>query len=415
MSLSTSPPPWREAKLEALQAPGDYTFVGGPFGSDLTTQDYIAKPGVPVIRGTNLGGSESRFVDDGFVYVSEEKADSFLRNMAYPGDLIFTQRGTLGQVAIIPLQARFPRYVISQSQMKLTVDSSKVDRRFVYYAFRSPKSQARLLSRTQATGVPHINLGILKNFAIPLPSLPEQHRIADILDKANAIRWKRREANDQATCLTSSLFLNLFGNSVHNEGNWPLVPVAEAGEVQLGRQRAPKYQTGRFTHPYMRVANVFEDRIDLSDVLSMDFDDNDFATFRLRYGDILLNEGQSTELVGRPAMWRNEIPDCCFQNTLVRFRPKPGVTVPEYALQVFLFFLQRGQFARISSKTSSVAHLGAGRFSAMLFPLPPYALQQRYAQQRQHAFAIGQNLREHLGESNNLFDSLVQRAFRGEL
>ena len=86
-------------------------------------------------------------------------------------------------------------------------------------------------------------------------------------------------------------------------------------------------------------------------------DPSDFATFRLRHGDILLNEGQSTELVGRPAMWRDEIPECCFQNTLVRFRSDPGKTVPEFALEVFLFYLRSGQFARISSKERQAWHI----------------------------------------------------------
>lgn len=95
----------------------------------------------------------------------------------------------------------------------------------------------------------------------------------------------------------------------------------------------------------------------------MDFNPSDFKKYRLEEGDILLNEGQSTELVGRPAMWRNEISGCCFQNTLVRFKAKKGVVEPYYALFVFLHYLWYGRFASLSSKTSSVAHLGAARFA----------------------------------------------------
>src|SRR5262249_5175120 len=160
---------------------------------------------------------------------------------------------------------------------------------------------------------------------------------------------------------------------------WPVVAVGDAGRVQLGRQRAPKYQSGKFGHPYVRVANVFEDRIDISDLLTMDFDEKDFEQYRLNYGDILLNEGQSTELVGRPAMWHNEVENCCFQNTLVRFQPNPQLTTPEYALELFLNYFRGGQFAKVSSKTSNVAHLGAGRFAAMPFILPPHSLQLQFS------------------------------------
>jgi hypothetical protein len=104
-----------------------------------------------------------------------------------------------------------------------------------------------------------------------------------------------------------------------------------------------------------------------------------FATTKLEYGDILLNEGQSTELVGRPAMWRSEIEDCCFQNTLIRFQADCQRVIPEFALALFLRYYRAGEFAKISSKTSSVAHLGAGRFALMPFPVPPIKLQREFA------------------------------------
>jgi len=143
---------------------------------------------------------------------------------------------------------------------------------------------------------------------------------------------------------------------------------------------------------YVRVANVFEDRIDVTDLLSMDFDERDYETYRLEHGDVLLNEGQSIELVGRPAMWRNEVPDCCFQNTLVRFRCDPNKALPEFALATFLWMFRSGQFTRISSKTSNVAHLGAGRFAKLNMCLPPLPLQTAFAQNAQRIQAAARAL-----------------------
>jgi type I restriction enzyme, S subunit len=213
MNRSDLPDGWAVQELDSLRAEGDYTFVGGPFGSDLTSKDYVQEPGVPVIRGTNLGGNESRFIDDGFVYVSARKAEALRRNMAFPGDVVFTQRGTLGQVAVIPKGARFDRYVISQSQMKLSPDPSKIESRFLYYYFRTPRILDQLLRQTQATGVPHINLGILKRFPVVVPPLPEQRRIAEVLDRAEALRAKRRAALAQLDTLTQSIFLAARGGS----------------------------------------------------------------------------------------------------------------------------------------------------------------------------------------------------------
>lgn len=128
--------------------------------------------------------------------------------------------------------------------------------------------------------------------------------------------------------------------------------------------------------PYLRVANVFENRIDTSDIMEMNFDPGEFERFALAPGDVLLNEGQSLDLVGRPAMYRGEVPGACFTNTLVRFRPMPGVS-PEFALAMFRHFLHTGKFQPIARWTTNIAHLGAGRFAQMACPLAPTAEQDR--------------------------------------
>lgn len=151
---------------------------------------------------------------------------------------------------------------------------------------------------------------------------------------------------------------------------WTPVKVAEVGDVQLGRQRSPKFHSGPNMCPYLRVANVYDDRIDTRDVMEMHFDEMDFQKFVLAPGDILLNEGQSRELVGRPAMFRGEVARCCFTNSLIRFRAGEA-TSNEFALKLFQHYLRSGEFQQISKWTTNIAHLGAVRFAAMNFPLPP--------------------------------------------
>ncbi len=118
---------WRESTVGEIAAPGRNSLVGGPFGSDLVSRDYV-EMGVPVIRGQNMGG---RWVSGDFAYVSDAKANSLEANLARPGDIVFTQRGTLGQVSIVPA-VTFDRYLVSQSQMKLTVNRELADSLFIY-------------------------------------------------------------------------------------------------------------------------------------------------------------------------------------------------------------------------------------------------------------------------------------------
>ena len=170
---------WPTMRLIDLAVPKKWALNGGPFGSKLVSKDYV-ESGVPVIRGGNLPDG-ARFSFDDLVFVSEDKADDLLANNAHPGDIIFTQRGTLGQVGIIPVDGTHRRYVISQSQMKLTVDETKANREFIYYFFRCPATVQRIKNHSLVAGVPHINLDILRNWEIPLPPLGTQRNIAVIL------------------------------------------------------------------------------------------------------------------------------------------------------------------------------------------------------------------------------------------
>jgi type I restriction enzyme, S subunit len=147
----------------------------------------------------------------------------------------------------------------------------------------------------------------------------------------------------------------------------------------------------------------------------MDFGERDFSQYRLEHGDILLNEGQSTELVGRPAMWRNEVPGCCFQNTLLRFQPNRKKVLPDFALGLFLTYFRTGEFAKLSGKTSSIAHLGAARFAKMPFVCPPLALQREFAQRVTEIRELEAGQAASRLRLKALFQSLLHRAFNGKL
>ncbi|MCC1498191.1 restriction endonuclease subunit S [Alcanivorax sp. 1008] len=159
---------------------------------------------------------------------------------------------------------------------------------------------------------------------------------------------------------------------------WKRASVRECGDISAGRQRSPSFTEG-VLRPYLRVANVFEAYIDTSDVNEMPFTDKEYQRYKLEPGDILLNEGQSTELVGRPAMYKGKPENCCFQNTLVRFKANKNVDA-EYALQRFLLCLYDGTFQSISKKTTSIAHLGVSRFAELELSWPPLPEQKKISQ-----------------------------------
>ena len=187
---------------------------------------------------------------------------------------------------------------------------------------------------------------------------------------------------------------------------WTWVRVNETGRVDLGRQRAPQHHHGPNMRPYLRVQNVYEARIDISDVKSMNFTSAEFETFALKIGDILLNEGQSYKLVGRPAIYRGEVPGACFQNTLVRYRCGKHVCA-DYALAVFRAYLRNGKFQQISKQTTNIAHLSAGRFAVMEFPLPPLAEQRRIVKRVDELMTLVDRLETQLTASRATAEKLL--------
>ncbi len=227
---------WRIAKLVDVAAKKRWALNGGPFGSKLSRKHY-SDSGVPVIRGTNLP-MDCKFSFDDFVFVTEEKADELQANNAHPGDLVFTQRGTIGQVGLIPRDSHFHRFVISQSQMKLTVDQAVADALFLYYFFSAAETVQKVQNLAFAAGVPHINLDILRNFEVPLPPLFVQQRIAGILSAYDELiensqrRIKILEAMARALYREWFVHFRFPGHENHPRVDSPLGEFPQGWEVK---------------------------------------------------------------------------------------------------------------------------------------------------------------------------------------
>ena len=156
---------------------------------------------------------------------------------------------------------------------------------------------------------------------------------------------------------------------------WISVRVDQAGEVRLGRQRSPDQDSGTHMTKYVRAANITPAGMNVGDILEMNFTPAEREVFGLKAGDVLLTEASgSASQVGRAAIWRGEVEPCCFQNTVIRFRPH--LTTPEYALVVFRHCAAAGVFAGVA-RGLGIQHLGGSRFAEIPYSLPPLAEQKR--------------------------------------
>jgi len=221
-------------------------------------------------------------------------------------------------------------------------------------------------------------------FHVPLPPPEEQRRIARSLFAADEAIQKTEAVIDQLEVVKRSLLANLIGPCVVTSGTrmsktkaWHDAAIGELGRVEAGRQRNP---TALGTpRPYLRVANVHDGEIRTDDVLQMPFTDAEFERFRLQPGDILLNEGQSLELVGRCAIYEGSPSPCAFQNSLIRFRAGPYIST-HFAFHLFRLLSYEGVFSSVATQTTSIAHLGVSRFAAIRVRVPPLSQQDRLSE-----------------------------------
>lgn len=174
------PSHWNLMTIDDIKASTKKSIISGPFGSNISAK-YFVEVGVPVIRGNNLSlDIQKKFKDEGFVFISEEKAKE-LGTWAEKDDIIFTAVGTIGQVGILLGNEKYLKYIISNKQLRLRVNTELVEPLYAYYWFASPFMIDMILQRNTGSSVPLINLSVLKSLLIPLPPKEERISILNVL------------------------------------------------------------------------------------------------------------------------------------------------------------------------------------------------------------------------------------------
>jgi type I restriction enzyme S subunit len=199
------PETWTVGTLDDIKANQKGAIVSGPFGSNIGRRFFVDS-GVPLIRGSNLTKGEKLFVEEGFVFITEEKAEELKSCTALANDLIFTAAGTLGQVGLIPKNSCYPKYVISNKQLRARIDESKAVSLFLFYWFSSPIVQSLIAQRRGGTSIPVINLSILRSLPVPLPSVAEQGKIAEMLSRAD----RKIEIEERRKAALHALFKSML-------------------------------------------------------------------------------------------------------------------------------------------------------------------------------------------------------------
>lgn len=366
------------------------------------------------LRNVNVRWGRFDLTDVAEMDIRPEELD---RVLARAGDVIACEGGEPGRAAVWTS----PEPVALQKALHRIRPRAGVSAQFIAFHLEHVAHTGELETLFTGTAIRHLPQEKLRRVRVPLPPIAEQHRIVAAVEQhlsrldaanASALSAERRIGALERAIISSA------AQTVDPPADWPQITVAEAGRVGLGLQRSPKRHTGANMRPYLRVANVFEDRIDESDVMSMDMTEAEWQRYRLHDGDVLLNEGQSPEFLGRPAIYRGEPPDVAFTNSLIRFEAHDHVD-PEWALLVFRSHMHNRRFMRESQITTNIAHLAAGRFKTIEFPNPPLDEQRTRATRARAQLERCGRLRAEAEASRNqaatLRQSILAAAFSGKL
>lgn len=271
---------------------------------------------------------------------------------------------------------------------------------------------------TGSAGQKRVPADFLKRLKIPLPPLDEQRRIAGILDAADALRRRRREALALLDTLPGAIFAEMFGDRLYGPGRGAdTVPLAEVAHIQSGITKGRRLKSGEDTEKtgYLAVANVQDKRLDLSNVKMIDATKKERERYALAVGDLLLTEGGDPDKLGRGTVWNDEIPGAIHQNHIFRVRVTDAKVQPIFLSHLLSSPYGRGYFLRMAKQTTGIASINKTQLSGFPAILPHESEQIEFVQRLKSYQDQKERYISHLGEVDGLFASLQSRAFAGAL
>jgi type I restriction enzyme S subunit len=300
--------------------------------------------------------------------------------------------------------------VVASTMARVRTLTSQLLSDFLFY-FLSANS-SRLRETAAGSTVPHVRAKVVDELLIPLPPLPVQERIVAILQKADEIRRKRKEALELADKILPALFLEMFGDPATNPKGWPRAQLGELiADWQNGFATGNKDVEGGI--PQVRMQNITtRGWFDKTLVRTVSRHWN-HERYLLHEGDVLFNNTNSPELVGKTAIFREQ-GEWYLSNHISRLRPIRSVS-GEYLWGLLVLLWVRGTFRSMCRQWVNQASISREELLRIQVPIPPERLLRCHKEAVQQLEAVREKLLAHEAQANATFHSLLSRAFTGEL
>ena len=404
LTLDLDASTWTRVKLGAVVNRLTNGYVG-------PTRGLYQERGVPYLLARHV--KSNRLTFDGKTFVTHEFNQKNKKSILKTGDVLLVQSGHIGESAVVTPEHEGHN---CHAMIVISPKEDKLDGKFLSWYFSSHTGRSAFRRIQTGITIEHLNCRDVKEIEIPLPPLEEQRRIAAILDKADAVRHKRQEVIALTEELLRSAFLEMFGDPVTNPKGWDVIPLGDISKVKGGLQVTSKRKDHPLEVPYLRVANVYRDQLVLDEIKLIRVTPEELERTALRTGDLLIVEGHgNSQEIGRSSVWDGSIPNCTHQNHLIRVTLDSKRAEPTYISAFLNSSGGRRQLIQFGKTTSGLNTISTSNVKATKVLLPPLSEQKKYAQLKQKTAASLSCHQRYFQDTNALFNSLLQRAFRGEL
>lgn len=269
-----------------------------------------------------------------------------------------------------------------------------------------PRSQA------QTTSLPSLPLSLIKAALIPVPPLVEQRRIVDILSRAEGIVRLRREAEKKAAELIPALFFDTFGDPATNPKGWSEHRLGDIADVVSGVTKGRKFGDKKTVEvPYLRVANVQDGHVDLTQVKAIEVLPRDVEQLALQRGDVVMTEGGDFDKLGRGALWEHDIPNCIHQNHVFRVRLSQSIALPEFFVTYLQASKAREYFLRSAKRTTNLASINMTQLRKLPVVLPSLEVQYKFVERFNAIRSIQSQQSAATAKAQATFDALLSQVF----
>lgn len=353
--------------------------------------------GLPIIRIQNLTGTGEKFN-----YTTRQVKPELV---VEPGDLLVSWSATLDVY-----RWGGPRGLLNQHIFKVLPEPG-VDPDYLYYALKS--ALAELSAKTHGSTMKHVVRGDFESTRVHVPPLPEQRRIVDLLSRAEGILRLRREAQKKAAELIPALFLDMFGDPATNPKGWQVVKLDSVAKIISGATKGRRFDSSEAIElPYMRVANVKDGHLDLTEIKTIAVKRGEVEKYRLLPGDLLMTEGGDPDKLGRGALWSGEIETCLHQNHIFKVRADRSCLLPEYLCELVGSRYGKAYFLRVAKKTTGIATINRTQLGGFPVVVPPLGRQQEFGEKLSAMRSIQSQQSAATDKAQATFDALLAQAFQ---